>query len=92
MQAVEFKTKTKKGVIEIPSELKISPDKEIKVIIMYEDNLTTDRDIRKGDFISELLANPLKIADFKPLHREEIYYQAQTVGDSRDRRGVQSCP
>ncbi len=73
MQAIEFKTKTKKGVIEIPPELKISPDKEIKVIIIYEDNSTTDKDIRKSDFISELLANPLRISDFKPLHRNEIY-------------------
>jgi hypothetical protein len=73
MQAVEFKTKTKKGVIEIPPDIKLAPDKEIKVIIMYEDNLTTEKDRKTGDFISELLANPLKITDFKPLHREKIY-------------------
>jgi hypothetical protein len=73
MQAIEFKTRAKKGVIEIPQDIKLAPDKEIKVIIMYEDNLTTDKDKKAGNFISELLANPLKIADFKPLHREEIY-------------------
>ncbi len=67
MQAIEFQTQVKNGSIEIPEELKGKLIGPIRVIVLTEDA------VRKSSAIEELLANPIKIEDFKPLTRDEIY-------------------
>ena len=72
MYAVEFKTKIKNGMIELPKRLKGTFTDTVKVIILKEDSSTLQ--INTGpDIIDRLLASPLEIKGFQPLKRDEIY-------------------
>ncbi len=67
MKAIEFQTRVENGAIPIPEEYKADLTGNIRVVVMMEDR-PMERSI-----IKELLANPLKVPDFKPLTRDEIY-------------------
>ena len=67
MQAIEFQTRIENGAILIPEEYKSQLTGPVRVIVMTEDRSVD------SSMIQELLANPLKVPDFKPLTREEIY-------------------
>ena len=71
MFPIEFQTKIKNGVIEIPAEYQQQLDREksVKVILLAEGSQSD----RQTDLISQLLATPLKVDGFTPLQREEIY-------------------
>ncbi len=68
MYAIEFRTKIKDGVIEIPQEYRKKINNNVKVIVLAE-----KKKKKASDIIGELLASPLKIRGFTPLKREEIY-------------------
>ncbi len=68
MYAVEFRTRIKNGVIEIPEKFRRKLTDNVKVILFTEYLTDTSSDI-----IEELLESPLKITDFRPYEREEIY-------------------
>jgi len=68
MYAIEFSTRIKNGVIEIPEKFRRKLKDNVKVILLTEYMPDTSSDI-----IEELLESPLKITDFKPYKREEIY-------------------
>ncbi len=68
MYAIEFRTRIKNGVIEIPEKFRRKLKDNVKVILLTEYMTDTSSDI-----IEELLESPLKITDFKPYKREEIY-------------------
>ncbi|MEH2250721.1 hypothetical protein [Nostoc sp.] len=68
LSAVEFQTKIKNGLIQIPYEYKqeLSEGDDIKVIILVK-----KKSSKKRDIIDELTENPVKVnAVFS---REEIY-------------------
>jgi len=67
MRAIEFQTKVKDGSIAIPEPYRNSIKGKVRVILLTEENTET------FDMIEHLLSNPLNIAGFKPLTREEIY-------------------
>ena len=67
MQAVEFRAKIKNGMIEIPSQYKDKLKKIVRVIILTDENETTT------NLIDQFLVSPLKVKNFKPLSRAEIY-------------------
>ncbi len=67
MYAVEFQTTIKNGVIEIPVEYQQNL-RSVRVILLAEDVAQTTK-----SFIDQLLAKPLRVKDFHPLTREEIY-------------------
>lgn len=67
MQAVEFQARIKNGIIEIPTQYKDKLKEIVRVIILTEENEVST------NFIDQLLTSPLKINDFKPLFRTEIY-------------------
>ncbi|MBW2104621.1 MAG: hypothetical protein JRF08_07745 [Deltaproteobacteria bacterium] len=67
MEAIEFKTKIKKGTIQIPKKYKQRTGNTVKVIIISEQGT------KQADIIDKLLANPIKSKDFSPFLREEIY-------------------
>jgi len=67
MKAFEFRTKIKNGVIEIPKKHRTKIKENVKVIIITEEN---PADV---DFIETLFNNPIKLKEFKPLSRSEIY-------------------
>ena len=68
MYAVEFRTKIRNGMIIIPEEYRKQITRRVKVILLSEADANTH-----PDFIDELLASPIKLSDFSPLKREEIY-------------------
>ena len=67
MQAVEFQAKIKNGTIEIPSQYKDKLKEVVRVIILTDEGEIT------ANLIDQLLASPVKVGDFKPLSRAEIY-------------------
>ena len=69
MFAVEFKAKVKDGIIEIPEKYRKKLRRNVKVILLNEDTIGEG----SFDIIEELLESPLKMPDFKPFKREEIY-------------------
>ena len=68
MYAVEFKTKIKDGIIIIPKKYRKILKKNVKVIV-----LTEEKESQKPDIIDNMLDSPLKISDFKPMSRDDIY-------------------
>ncbi len=67
MQAVEFQAKIKNGKIEIPSQYQDKLKNVVRVIILTDDSETP------ANLIDQLLATPLKVKNFKPLSRADIY-------------------
>jgi hypothetical protein len=67
MEAIEFRTKIKRGAIRIPEKYKQKIGDIVKVIIISEE------ETNQADIIDELLTNPIKSKDFSPYLREEIY-------------------
>ena len=67
MYAIEFKSKIKNGVIEIPREYRNKLKETVKVILLAEEKEAAFNTIDK------LLDSPLKVENFVPLTREEIY-------------------
>ena len=67
MYAVEFQAKVKNGTIEIPARYRDKFKQMVRVIVLAETGEKT------SDMIDQLLETPLRVEDFKPLTREEIY-------------------
>jgi hypothetical protein len=67
MEAIEFKTKIKNGLIRIPDKFRQKNGDTVKVIILSEQK------VRQTDIIDKLLLTPVKSKQFSPLLREEIY-------------------
>jgi hypothetical protein len=67
MEAIEFRTKIKNGIIQIPKKYKKKIRNSVKVIIISE-----QKEFKAG-IIDELLENPIQLKDFSPFSREEIY-------------------
>ena len=67
MEAIEFKSKIKNGIIQIPEKYKQKIGNTVKVILI------TEKKVKQTDIIDKLLANPIKSKDFSPFSREEIY-------------------
>ncbi len=67
MYAIEFQTKVENGHIEIPAEFKDRLAGCVRVIVLAEDQHA------KANFLDQLLANPIKLDNFEPMTREEIY-------------------
>ncbi len=67
MEAFEFKTKIRNGVIQIPQKYTQKIGKTVKVIIF------SDHKSKHYDIVDELLKHSVKVDNFKPLSRDEIY-------------------
>ena len=67
MYAVEFQTKVKNGIIEIPEVYRDRFKERVRVILLAEEVSTT------LNLIDQLLQHPVKVAGFQPLTREEMY-------------------
>ncbi len=68
MYAVEFRTIIKDGIIEIPEKYRKRLKYSVKVILLAEET-----EHATSDMIESLLESPVKIPDFRPLKREQIY-------------------
>ncbi len=67
MQAVEFRTRIKNGIIQIPKKYTNEIGNTVKVIILSE------QEYKDSDIVVDLLERPVKIDGFKPLSRDKIY-------------------
>lgn len=67
MHAIEFQTRVENGHIEIPTEFQGQLAGCVRVIVLAEDQQSNT------DLLDQLLANPIKLKNFEPLTREEIY-------------------
>ena len=68
MQIIEFRAKTKNGIIQIPSEFMGIVAEVVQVILIAQSGK-----IKQLDIIDELMANPLKVEGFKPMTRDEAH-------------------
>jgi hypothetical protein len=74
---VEFQAQVKDGVILIPDQYKSSfnPAKDVQVILIQKSGslIESESSGRDGNFLQELLANPVTVENFVPLTRDQIY-------------------
>ena len=68
MVTVQFKTKIKNGVIQIPKKYQGKLQENVRVILRVEGKKSTS-----GNFLDKLLDNPVKVKKFRRLTREQIY-------------------
>lgn len=68
MYAIEFKADISNGVIEIPQQYRDKMQTHVKVILLSDEAINDTHDI-----INDLLESPIKIYEFKPLTRDEVY-------------------
>ncbi|MFM6323919.1 MAG: hypothetical protein ACKPH1_14925 [Microcystis panniformis] len=70
LNAVEFKTKIKQGIIEIPEEYQqdLTEDSEVQVIVIKQ-----NKKISTTGIIAQLTQNPVAVKGIRQLNREEIH-------------------
>ena len=68
METIQFNTRIKNGVIEIPREYQGKFKKNVRVILVAE-----NKTVEAAGFLDELMAHPLKVKGFRPLTREEAH-------------------
>ena len=71
MLTVEFETEAENGSIEIPEKYRRRLKGKLQVTVSVKE--TKKKEEEPYDIISELMKNPLKLDDPKPLTRDEIY-------------------
>ena len=68
METIQFKTKIKNGVIEIPKKYQGKFKDNVSVTLVVESSETG-----AANYLDELMAHPLKVKGFHPLTREEAH-------------------
>jgi hypothetical protein len=68
MVTVQFKSKVKNGIIEIPRKYRRKIRDNVRVILKTE-----TRKVRSKNYLDKLIAQPVKVKNFRPLTREQIY-------------------
>ena len=68
METVQFKTKIKNGVIEVPKKYQGKFKDSVRVILVAESKRAD-----ATNYLDELMAHPLKVKGFRPLTREEAH-------------------
>jgi hypothetical protein len=67
MYAIEFQARVTNGNIKIPEEFRDQLIGSVRVIVLAEERPAS------ADMIDRLLASPIKVENFVPIKREEIY-------------------
>jgi len=67
MQTLTFKATVKNGMIRIPQEYRNQLPERVKIVVFPEKQQYGE------DTVKRLLAEPLRVSNFKPLAREEIH-------------------
>ncbi len=68
METVQFKTKIKNGIIEVPKKYQGKFKDNVRVILVAESTKA-----KAINYLDELMAHPLKVKGFRPLTREEAH-------------------
>ena len=72
MYAVEFEVDAKNGVIKIPLKYKELYSEHLKIIAIITENPIHEED-EINSFIFDTIHDPIDMAGFKPLLRDEVY-------------------
>ncbi|SBT09723.1 conserved hypothetical protein [Candidatus Accumulibacter aalborgensis] len=73
MQAIEFDSVVQNAAIPLPEPSLLASGMPVRVVVMFEENSAGNSTGHCADAISNLCANPLVIADFQPLSRDEAH-------------------
>jgi len=68
MVTVQFKSKIKNGVIEVPRKYQGKLRANIRVILKSE----TPK-VKSRNYLDTLIAHPVKVKKFNPMTREQVY-------------------
>lgn len=68
METVQFKTRIKNGVIEVPKKYQRIFKDNVRVILVAESAKT-----KAAAYLDEMMAHPLKVKGFRPLTRVEAH-------------------
>ncbi len=68
METVQFRTKIKNGIIEVPKKYQGKFKNSVRVVL-----ISGEKNGKTTNIIEELMAHPLRIKGFKPLTREEAH-------------------
>jgi len=68
MVTVQFKTKIKNGVIQIPKKYQGKLKDNVRVTLQME-----NKKVKTKNFLDTLLAHPVKVKNFRPMTREQVY-------------------
>ena len=68
MVTIQFKTKIKNGVIQIPKKYQGRFNDNVRVILRIE-----NKKAASVNYLDKLMANPVKVKNFRRLTREQIY-------------------
>lgn len=68
MVTIQFKTKIKNGVIQIPKKYQGKFNDNVRVILRVEGKKT-----KSANFLDKLMANPVRVKNFRHLTRDQIY-------------------
>jgi hypothetical protein len=68
MTTIEFHATVKNGVIEIPTEYLDQINNQVRVILVPESEKS-----HQSNLIDQLLEKPVRIHDFRPLKRDDLY-------------------
>lgn len=73
MQAIEFDTIVQAHSIPLPAPVALATGLPVRVVVMYEESGVPTVSASQEDAISALCANPILVADFVPLSRDEAH-------------------
>lgn len=68
MVTVQFKTKIKNGVIQVPKKYQGKFNDSVRVILRVE-----SKKHATANYLDKLMAHPVKVKNFRHLTREQIY-------------------
>jgi len=68
MVTVQFKTKIKNGVIQVPKKYQRKLNDNVRVTLKIE-----NRKSKSKNYLDKLIAHPVKVKNFHPIIREKIY-------------------
>jgi len=68
MMTVQFQTKIKNGVIQVPKKYQGKFNNNVRVILRVE-----GKKALSTNYLDQLMANPVKAKNFRRLTREQVY-------------------
>ena len=77
MQAIEFETQIKNRSLHLPADAQMADGQQVRVVILYEHPAQANASGSAGEVqtgaIARLMRDPLRLAGFTPLSRDEAH-------------------
>ena len=75
MYAIEFESRIKNGMIEIPEEYRAKLSESVRVIVLAKEPSS----VTSSNFIDQLLEKPIKTEQLTSVEREEVYQRIRAA-------------